>query len=65
MVHEVWARGVDTIPARREYDIHDNAFVALAHWERISQWVGWHHIGHAKVVDGLVRESRAQGTSGV
>ena len=65
VVHEVWARDVDTIPARREYDIHENAFVALLHWKRVGHWVGRLHIRHAKVADGLVRESRAQRTSGV
>ena len=65
MVHEVWARDVITIPARREYDIHENALVALARWERVGQWVGRRHAGQAKVVDGLVRGSRAQRTSGV
>ena len=64
VVFEIRARDVPTIPARWEHDMHENAFVALALWERVCHWVGRLHIVHAKVADGLVRGSRARRTSG-
>ncbi len=60
VVLEICARDVPTIPARWEYDMHENAFVAVALWERVCHWVGWLVVVHAIVADGLVRGSRAR-----
>ena len=38
VVLEVCARDVDTIPARREYDMHENTLVARALWELGRRW---------------------------
>src|SRR5258706_946665 len=62
VVHEVCARGILTIPARREYNLHENAFVAKSFWERVRHWVGRLCVVHALVDDGLVRWSRARCT---
>ena len=60
VVPEVCARGVFTIPARWEYDMHENALIALSLWERVCHWVGRLRGIHAKVLNGLVRGSRAR-----
>src|SRR5258706_1603495 len=59
----VCARDVPTIPARREQDTHHNAFLALALWELVRQWVGLLLI-QASEEGGPVRGSRAHRTSG-
>ena len=37
VVLEVCARGVPTIPARREYDMHESACVAVALWQGVRE----------------------------
>ena len=63
VVLEVRARDVLTIPARREQDTHHNAFLALAIWELVRQWVGLLLI-QASEPCGLVLGSRVHRTSG-
>ena len=40
--------------------MHENAFVALALWERVCHWVGRLRVVQAIVENGLVRGSRAR-----
>ena len=40
MVFEVSARNVLTIPARLEYDMHEEAIGAMAFWDRVRLYVG-------------------------
>ena len=64
VVLEVCARSVLTIPARREYDMHENAFVARALWERVRLWVGRLRAVTTEEAGGRVRRNiRVESTS--